>query len=493
MPTPLPATPTAPAPRAQALVNGQNVGPVNAQLAGTDPNAGLTHLAGAFAPTGTMTANISSPNSTTTNPAPAVTTSSAAATDLANKQTQVNQLNTDTANHTAIVAGANQPVTTGSTSSTPDSSTSTTTPTTGTSSLDDQINDILTSFGTQESSINDTANTQEAALNTEATQAQTDLDTQATAALSKLDSISSGTYPLSPAEQQVMSATQAGFTAAIQLQTTANASYTGQMTEAMASLGINTSAPTQALGMIYAAVSTGASKIADLNSQMAVSLGNLQLGFQKEDFSEVQSAWEETSSYMENRIKTLTDMQTSVATAAKNQVDELQAYTTSAIDAYTKSATFDFNVADAAIKNGLAQGTLDEKTANDLSDRALQAQSNAIAQENANTNAEKAQQGSATEQKDTALSSIDTLLQPNAKGESYSTPSGQPYIIKNSSGDWYLTKDGFDTLAQEGASDGLTKDDIISEYSQYFDPSALSGYGISAADGTKYGITQASS
>lgn len=330
---------------------------------------------------GTMTANISSPNNTTTTPAPAVITSSAASTDLANKQNQIAQLNADTANHQTAV---NTPPPTPTTTTSDTSSTSSSgTP----SSLDTQVNDILSGFNTQEGNINSTANTEATDLGNEATDAQTALDTAATASLSKLDAISSGAYPLSPAEQQVMSATQQGFTQAIQFQQQANASYTGQITEAMASLGISTSAPTEAIGMIYAAISSGSTKIADLNAQMATSLGNLSLAFQKEDFSEVQNAWDETSKYMEDRITTLTTMQKNVQDAATAQVKELQDYTTTAIDAYTKSANFDFTVADAAIKNGLAQGTLDERTANDLSERALSAQSNSIAQERADTEA----------------------------------------------------------------------------------------------------------
>lgn len=370
MPTPTVATP----PTQVQTVSPHELatGGVNARFmpqaptAYSDPNSGITHLTPPTA--GTMTANISSPNNTTKAPAPAVITSSAASTDLANKQNQIAQLNTDTANHAAVVnTPLPQAPTATDVSATQPAGASSTSGSSGTPSyIDDQVNDILSGFNTQEENINDTANTQESTLSAEATQAQTDLDTQATAALSKLASISAGTYPLSPAEQQVMSATQAGFQSAIQLQTTANAGYTGQMTEAMASLGINTSAPTQALGMIYAAVNTGTSKIADLNSQMAISLGNLQLGFQKQDFDMVQQSWDETASYMENRIKTLTDMQTQIQTAATAQVDEIQKATQMNLTTLFQSAQFTYTQKEDVIKNALAQGTLDEKQAADL-------------------------------------------------------------------------------------------------------------------------------
>lgn len=378
MPTPLPATPSpaAPAPRAQALVNGQSVGSVNAQSAGTDPNSQFTHLAGAFAPTGTMTANISSPNSTTTNPAPAVTTSSAAATDLANKQTQVNQLNTDTANHAAIVAGANQPVTTGTTSDTPPATTSTTsgTPTTDTSSLDDQINDILTSFGTQESSINDTANTQETNLANEQTAEQTALDTAASAAQTNLAAISSGTYPLSPIEQQTLSATTSTFQQALNYQQQANASQLGLAKEDAARLGIDTSAPSEAMSMMSNAIATGTQKITDIANQMSISLGNLEMGFQKQDYDMVQQSWEDTSTYMQSRITELQNMNTAVATAAKNQVDELQSATATNLSAIANAATFDQKTKQDLIQNAFTQQQITETQRHDLADEATAAE-----------------------------------------------------------------------------------------------------------------------
>lgn len=315
---------------------------------------------------GTMTANISSPNSTQTTNPPAVVTSANAQNDLANKQGQVAQLNTDTTNHQAAIAGSlpQAPTATDASSQTPTGGTDST-------SLDSQVGDLLSSFNTKSGSIEDNATTQGNELSTEAQQAQTDLDTQATAATQKLNAIASGVYPLTPAEMGVLNATQNGFQSAMQYQQTANQAYTGQMTEAMASLGINTSAPTQAIGMIYSAISTGNQKVADLNSQMAVSLGNLQVAFQNQDFNEVEKAWNDTASYMENRVNTLNTMQKNVQDAAAQQVTELQSATSTNISSIMGLANFSLTQKQDIINNAFQQQQISETQRHDLATEAI--------------------------------------------------------------------------------------------------------------------------
>lgn len=342
------------------------------------PNGGTqVHSAGGgnyttFSPT-TTSANISNPVSTVKTPAPAVITSTAAQNDLASKQSQVDQLNADTANHQAVVSASQAPPATDtSATTTPASNTPSNTDTLG--SLDDQINGILSGFSDQSSKIESDANTQAGTLGDEATAAQTALDTAATTALSQLNAIASGTYPLSPAESSLLNATASGYQQAIQYQTTANASYTGQMTEAMASLGISTSAPTEAIGLIHAAISSGTSKITDLNSQMATSLANLQLGFQKQDYQMVQDSWDETSKYMEDRVSTLTAMQKQVTDAAHQQVQDLQAQTQMNLSTIIDSAKFDYQQKQDAITDAFQQQQITETQRHDLQEEATAAE-----------------------------------------------------------------------------------------------------------------------
>lgn len=318
--------------------------------------------------TGTMNAQITSPDSTVKTPAPAVITSNAAQTDLANKQSQVNQLNADVANHAAVVNSSlpQAPSGTDVSNTTSNSSASNTPSNTTPSSLDDQINDILSGFSSNASGIEDAATKESDTLGNEAAEAQADLDSAAATSLTQLKQIASGVYPLSPAEQSLLTSTTQGFQQAIQYQTQANASYTGQMTEAMASLGISTSAPTEAIGLIHAAISSGSSKITDLNSQMATSLANIELGFQKQDFDMVQQSWDETSTYMENRISTLTSMQKNINDLAHQQVQDLQSATQMNLTSIINADTLDEKTKQDSIQNAFQQQQITETQRHDL-------------------------------------------------------------------------------------------------------------------------------
>lgn len=472
MPTVAPATPP---PRAQALVNGQNVGSVNADWALTDPNAQFTHLAGAFTPVGTMTANISTPSATQTSPAPAVVTSTNAQNDLANKQNQVNQLNTDTANHQVAVSSAaanTAPATNGADTSTTSPTASSTGNSDTSGSLDSQVNDILSSFNSSAKSIEDNANTEAGTLGDEAQQAQTDLDNAAATNLSKLNQIASGNYPLSPAEQSILGATMAQFQQTIQFQQQANASYTGQMTEAMASLGINTTAPTQAMGMISAAINVGTQRITDINSQMAVSLGNLQLSFQKQDFDQVQASWDETSKYMEDRINTLTTMQKDVQSAAAQQVTELQTQTQMNLTTMMDSAKFTYQQKQDAIQNAFSQQQINETQRHDLATEAtarLTAEA-AIGGLNGNTNNGLPNVGT------TSTGAPD----PVAQAQFLAQFSPQTAAVIKGIANYSLNPSSLPTSAKQ-AMGGLTQGQAVALASQYNPNYDEKSYGTRAA------------
>lgn len=399
-------------------------------------------------PSGTTTANISSPSPTTTTPAQAVVTSTAAQNDLTNKQNQVTQLNNDTTNHQAIVAAGNlPPAPTGTYAS------DTTTPTSDTNggSLDDQVNDILSSFGTDSSKIESDADTKANALGDQATAAQTALDTAAVTALSQLKAIASGAYPLSPAESSLLNATASGYQQAIQYQTQANASYTGQMTEAMASLGIDTSAPTEAIGLIHAAISSGTSKITDLNGQMATSLANLQLGFQKQDYAMVQDSWDETSKYMEDRISTLTTMQKQVTDAAHQQVTDLQSQTKMNLDAIVQSATFDQKTKQDMIDNAFKSQQITETQRHDL-------QSEATEKEKADTAASEA---TLTPENGAAI--ISSSLVPGATWTNPDTGNVEQVLDPNGK----ITVDAFRAILAEAPKYKISGDTVLKNYGQY--------------------------
>lgn len=321
--------------------------------------------AGSTAPTGTMTAQITTPKGLQKTVAPpAVVTSDAAEKDLANKKTQVEQLQADTDAHRTAMSTPQQ--TPG-----PIQTVSGQEKTQASQDLDSQINDLFGGMNDEFADID--ANTQEqlTPLQQQQQELQTQLDNEASVALKKLNKIASGTYPLSPAEKDLLSSTRSIYESTIQAQQAANTGFQGQLTEAMASLGISYSAPTQALGLMHAAISSGNEKVADLESQMAKSLAELTIGFQDSDYQKVSDAWEKTSTYMKDRITAIQDMQDAVTEAAKQQKQDRKDYTTLALQYVVKSADFSYEQKQDAVQNAFRSQEISETQRHNLQSEAV--------------------------------------------------------------------------------------------------------------------------
>lgn len=324
----------------------------------TTPQGGNSQTpitAGATTPPtgGTLTATLTKPPDTTV-PAPAVITSKQAETQLATIREQIEKLTKDVANHKAAI-GATQPQATTPTGDNPQPK-----------SLDDQIGDLLGSLSSTSDAINQSAGEDVSPLAVQQGEVQAQYDAQAAVALKRLDQIATGTYPLSPAEQSLLDSTKQTYLSTIQAQQTANDAYTGQMREAMASLGISTSAPTQAIGMIHAAISAGSDKVAELDAKMATELATLQIGFQKEDYAEVSDAWSKAADYMSDRVKTLQDMQKQIFDQAKEQKAELRSNVELALTTIINSAKFDYQQKQDAIDNAFKAAQIDETQRHNL-------------------------------------------------------------------------------------------------------------------------------
>lgn len=305
----------------------------------------------------TLNANITTTQDTAKTPAPSVVTSNAAQQDVSKIGSQLNQANSDSQNQAAAVAANSAQAQQNQQAATK----SNTNQSASNPSLDDQIANLIGSMNSDsESNLNQASASQDTLLAQEA-QNQADQATAYQNMQSAFDSIRNGTYPLTGAEQAVLTSTQQQFQNTIQLQQTANDAYTGQMKEAMASLGINTSAPLQAIGNIQAAVTSGNSKIADLNSQMSLALSNATVAFQKQDFDELQTQWSNAAQQFASRQMTLNDMLSTVTAQAKAAQDEINTRTTTALSAIMDSNTMDYQSKQLAI----SQAQLDEKTKDD--------------------------------------------------------------------------------------------------------------------------------
>lgn len=383
MASPTPTAISASALKGAPVLNASQLNAISAEVGNknTYSNVGLPSTQNGNSSTvsqpnrGTLTANISNPVSSKQSP-PVVMTSRAATDDLANKQTQFNQLKNDTAIHQAAVNGTITPTdqsgngqngTSGpqTTDQTQNGQNPPEQATTG-SSLDEQINGLLSSLSEGNSTINDQSQAAQAPIAKEMVDTQATLDQGFAVTAQKLNAIATGTYPLSATEQSLLSSTTTVLQSTIDAQKTANTAYTGQMTEAMASLGISTSAPTEAIGNIQAAISSGNDKILTLNAKMAQSLATLQQGFQQQDYKMVQDSWTDTSNYLNTRLTTLSGMQKTVLDQAQQQKTDLQNFTQTSLTAIMDSANYSYNEKENMIKDAQAQGQLDETRANDL-------------------------------------------------------------------------------------------------------------------------------
>lgn len=343
---------------------------------------------GSYNPT-QLSANFINPQSQTTS-APIVLNAKPATDFLNNVGAQIQKVNGDVQNQSQTLAQqslGSQPQTQdqqqGETSNqTQDQQTQTGATPDPAAQLNDQISAILANLGQGEQNIDSQINNAQTSNNegnsTSFYNAELENQMQEAQQYQQyagiLSQIQSGTYPLSAPEQQLLSSTQNQFSQAIQQQQIANQAYTGQMAEAMASLGINQTAPTEAMGNIYGAISTGQSKIAALDTQMAQSLSTMQLAFQKQDYDMVQQEWQNTSTQFENRQNSLATMQKQVSDALEQQKSDLQSYATTALSAINNSANFSLTEKQDLIKNAQAQQQIDESQRHDLVQEAIDTQ-----------------------------------------------------------------------------------------------------------------------
>lgn len=381
-----------------------------------------------------LTANTSNAAASTTSnvPAPVVVNSQSATSYLSNVGQQVGNLQSDHAAQAAASAPVAPTGSTGTGSSTPTQTTSTTEQPPANPA--DQINQILASLTDTENNANaqanpaqpkDTYTAQEAqaiwggntngltqnadgsftaspealaaagitdsngdatgntvngvstseTLSQEANGIQNQLASAYTKMNSDLTAISNGTYPLTPSETAMITSSQQQMLQALQMQTVSNQSYTGQVGESLASTG-GMMGPMQ-MSAMQGAIAVGAQRTADLNSRLTQSIASLQDSFMKEDYTNVQDQWANTSKYFDDRASAISDMQKTIATSVQNMITNAKDQATTQISAIMDSANFGqksyedaYAQTQDAIKNALAQGTLDEKTAADLASEA---------------------------------------------------------------------------------------------------------------------------
>lgn len=137
---------------------------------------------------------------------------------------------------------------------------------------------------------------------------------------SMTDQVRNGTFPLSPTEQALLSATQASLDRAKAEQQTANQAYTGQVSMAQARGGQEYT-PIMSGGAIANAISYGVAKIANLDAQGAKVLADLQQSFMDKDYKMINDQYDRFTKLQNDKTTTLTKMHEDVVAHEKDLRD----------------------------------------------------------------------------------------------------------------------------------------------------------------------------
>jgi hypothetical protein len=484
-----------------------------------------------------LTANTSNAGASTTQtvPAPVVVNSQAATSYLGNVGQQVGNLQQNQQSQSAATAPVAPPTSAGSGSSTPTPTTTSTTPTPPADpspqiqAIIDQLTqtadnanananppqvksiytaqeaqaiwgsntagltqnpdgtftaspEALASAGITDAQGNSTGNNVNGVQTSETLDQQAnDVQTQLANGYAKMNSdltaISNGTYPLTPSESSMISSAQEQMLQALQMQATANASYTGSVGESLASTGGLMGA--QQMSMMQGAIAIGAQRTADLNSRLTQAIASLQDSFMKEDYTNVQDQWANTSKYFDDRAAAISDMQKTVATQVQNMITDARDQATTQISAIMDSANFGqksyedaLTQANALVSQGIAQGTLTEKTNNDLATQADNAVKNHIAEATLALSQEK----EAYAESQGSVGTIAGLPQVSMTADDVPDPTAQAQFLASLSpqtaaqvkgvADYTIPLSSFPTRLTSGGT-GFTQQQMAALVSQY--------------------------
>lgn len=176
-------------------------------------------------------------------------------------------------------------------------------------------------------------------------QAQTNYDNYT----SQLQQIANGSFPLTQSQQAQLNALQSQFDALKQQQITANANYTGAVTNLGIRAGRSRYAPEIEQSNIQSAINLGLSKINDINAQAATSIAQLQQGFADNDYKLINAQYSALQDLMKEKDNSLQEMQQSIKDQMDAQAQKLTQQKT-LMDIETSTIN---NVAQAAFTNAL--------------------------------------------------------------------------------------------------------------------------------------------
>lgn len=208
-------------------------------------------------------------------------------------------------------------------------------------------------------------------------------DQLATQVINSFNSLMQGTFPLSTTQQSLISSLQTQLTQNVQAQQVANSSYVGQVTEAAYRSG-GAFTPGAMAAQINNAVQTGVQKIQDLDNSAAVTMGQLEQGFQQQDYQLINDSYETLSKQLDDKSTALTDTYNAVTSTLKDQNDAIATSAQNNFEDSLQSANFNLTQSQDANDNMFKQAQITEQQYKDNADIINQRAQLAISLQTAN-------------------------------------------------------------------------------------------------------------
>lgn len=125
----------------------------------------------------------------------------------------------------------------------------------------------------------------------------------------QVDQIMNGTFPLSPAQQTILTTTKSQFDAIAQMQATANTSYQQAVALAGNRLGLNVQNQQEYLAEQNKAVNDGLQKINNLDAVASITIANLQQSFMDKDYAMINDNYNALQKTLESKQDAIASLQ----------------------------------------------------------------------------------------------------------------------------------------------------------------------------------------
>lgn len=258
-------------------------------------------------------------------------------------------------------------------------------------------------------------------------QSANDQDTASLSALNDtIDQLSTGTYPLSPAEQAQVDNVKVQYAGALKAAEDYKAAKALGATAAVAASGIEMYSPDEALGEIASAVKQGQQKVDTINSKIIDTQVKITNAIESNNYKAATALSKELNA----NIKARTDEISNINKTLAGQTDKLRTNALNVaklqISTILSSDKLDITQKQNAVNQALKQGTLDEKTRHDV-----QTELNSQKKATASTTKPPAPAVQSTEKWINGTRGEDGYADPNAYKQAFDAWIGDGYQAKD--------------------------------------------------------------